>query len=141
LMGTTERVSVDSTGAQGIRPSYLMGISADGRFVAMDSASENFYPPGTAPEFPFLLLQVFIHDRATGRTEIASVNAYGIPGNAHSGDQTYGNALSGDGRFVAFSSDATNLVVGDTNDRSDVFRAPNPLFWDAPAPVPPLDVN
>lgn len=61
--------------------------------------------------------QVFWRDRITGKTTLVSKNADGIEGNANS----YGLALSADGLHVVFDSDATNLVVGDTNGVTDVF--------------------
>ena len=55
---------------------------------------------------------IFVHDRQTGTTERVSVATGG--GQANGGD-SYTPAISADGRFVAFYSDATNLVGGDTN--------------------------
>src|SRR3954451_20360829 len=52
-----------------------------------------------------------------GTTELVSVNSKGVRGNGGGGAA----AISGDGRFVAFTSNATNLVPGDTNDAQDVF--------------------
>jgi hypothetical protein len=56
---------------------------------------------------------------ATAHTVRASVSSGGVQGNAGSGQA--GVAVSADGRFVAFASDASNLVAGDTNGVSDVF--------------------
>ena len=55
---------------------------------------------------------VFVRDRQTGTTRRVSVGPGGVQGNGDS----FGPAISADGRFVAFDSDATNLVPGDTND-------------------------
>jgi Tol biopolymer transport system component len=60
---------------------------------------------------------VYLHDLLTGRTTCESVTRAGVPGNDHSG----GAALSGDSRYLAFESAATNLVPGDTNAAADVF--------------------
>jgi Tol biopolymer transport system component len=54
-------------------------------------------------------------------TERASVASDGTQGNKWSGFWGNGLAISGDGRYVAFGSDASNLVPGDTNGESDVF--------------------
>ncbi len=97
--GTT--VDVDSNGD-------ISAISADGRFVAYLS-------------FPN---QVRVFDRSSGTTTLVSQTAAGVPANG-SGfckDSSF-PAISGDGRFVAFPSDATNLVPGDTNGSPDVFLA------------------
>src|SRR5205807_70009 len=110
--GTTERVSVDSAGNQGNAGSSLPSISADGRFVVFWSAATNLVPGDTNAAF-----DVFIHDRQTRTTERLSVDSAGNQGNYDS----FAPALSADGRFVAFSSNATNLAPGDTNGVTDVF--------------------
>ena len=92
--------------------SFDPAISADGRFVAFSSDATNLVPGdtnGTA--------DVFVRDRQTGTTRRVSVGPGGAQGNGDSVDP----ALSADGRFVAFESDATNLVPGDTNGVDDVF--------------------
>ncbi len=60
---------------------------------------------------------VFVHDRQTGTTTRVSVRSSGRQGNSHS----FSPSISGDGRFVAFDSAASNLVPGDTNGFKDVF--------------------
>ena len=60
---------------------------------------------------------IFVHDRQTGKTRRVSVSSGGVQGNGDSFDP----AISADGRFVAFESEATNLVPGDTNNAVDVF--------------------
>ena len=118
LSGTTERVSVSSAGVQGDGNSASGGgfsevaISAGGRFVAFASDAANLLAGDTNG-----LLDVFVRDRRTGRTGRASVGAAGVQGNSAS----YSPAISADGRFVAFTSDAANLVAGDINGQADVF--------------------
>jgi hypothetical protein len=109
--GTTEPVSVDLSG-QGNGRSAPPDISADGRFVAFGSFSPNLVPGDTNDAF-----DVFVRDRATSTTVRASVDSAGVEGNAASTSPR----ISGDGRFVAFGSEASNLVAGDTNGRRDVF--------------------
>jgi WD40 repeat protein len=111
--GLTERVSVDSNGAQGNAgggPDVAM--SSDGMLVAFVSASSNLVP-GDANG----VKDVFVHDRATGLTERVSVDSSGVEGNA----DCWELSISADGNFVAFASDADNLVAGDTNQQEDVF--------------------
>ncbi len=110
--GTTERVSVDSSGAQGDFDSFYPVISADGRHVAFPSYTTNLVGGDTngAPD-------VFVHDRQSGATERVSVDSDGAQGNSGS----YEPSISADGRYVAFHGLATNLVGGDTNGVSDVF--------------------
>jgi Tol biopolymer transport system component len=135
--GEVERVSVTSNGdeVQGI-PAFgsgsvggaamgMMGISDDGQVVAFASSSNGLVPDDTnfiylfgLPWFP--MADVFVHDRSTGITERVSVSSGGIQGNGMSGERG-GVVLSRDGRFVAFQSDASTLVPGDTNGSSDVF--------------------
>lgn len=110
--GTTERVSVSSEGLEADGGSLRPAVSADGRFVAFWSLASNLVA-GDANG----AADVFIHDRATGATERVSVSSAGLEGNADS----LGPAVSGDGRYVAFASDASNLVAGDTNRAGDVF--------------------
>jgi Tol biopolymer transport system component len=114
LLGLTTRVSVATGGGQANGSSLgAVGISADGRFVAFVSVASNLVAGCGGPG----KRDIFVHDRETGLTECASVAADGTPGDGESESP----ALSVDGRFVAFASNATNLVFGDTNRASDVF--------------------
>jgi len=119
--GITERVSVDSAGNQGNNSSGFSAISADGRYVAFDSHASNLVPDDTnecgSPDHPNNCDDIFVHDRQTGVTERVSMNSVGNQGN----DDSSFAAISADGRYVAFLSYATNLVVGDTNAARDVF--------------------
>jgi archaellum component FlaF (FlaF/FlaG flagellin family) len=108
----TERVSVSSSGEQANSSSYPGCVSADGRFVTFTSQASNLMPGDTNGVY-----DVFVHDRLTGATERVSVSSAGEQGN----EQSLGGPISADGRFVAFSSLATNLVPGDTNGAYDVF--------------------
>jgi Tol biopolymer transport system component len=112
LTGTTERLSVDSSGAEGNNQSFDPSISADGRFVAFYSSATNLVPGDTNDS-----LDVFVHDRQSGTTERVSVDWDGAEGNGHSRLPS----ISSDGRYVAFESSATNLVAGDTNGVLDIF--------------------
>jgi Tol biopolymer transport system component len=112
LTGTTERVSVSSSGTQGNRDSSYADISADGRLVVFQSNATNLVPGDTNKSS-----DVFVHDRLTGKTERVSVSSSGKQANGDSKDAY----VSADGRFVTFDSNATNLVPGDTNKSWDVF--------------------
>jgi Tol biopolymer transport system component len=109
---STSRLSVDSSGAQADSSSSLPVLSADGRFVAFQSFATNLVPGDTNGK-----TDVFLCDRQSGAVERVSLENSGLQGNGES----YSPALSADGRFVAFSSASTNLVVGDTNHIRDVF--------------------
>lgn len=116
--GVTERVSVDSSGAEANSTSDMPALSADGRFVAFASIASNLVPDDTND-----FIDVFVHDRLTSTTERVSVDSRGRQGDGHSGLVGVAGypAISADGRFVAFPSEATNLVRGDTNGTTDVF--------------------
>jgi Tol biopolymer transport system component len=113
--GTTERVSVGKGGAQANGSSGALGrtVTRDGRYVVFLSAATNLVPGDTNGAN-----DVFVRDRKLGTTERVSVPAAGGQANGPSIDPL---SLSGDGRFVAFTSEATNLVKGDTNGTQDVF--------------------
>jgi Tol biopolymer transport system component len=112
--GTTHRVSVASGGAQanGSNASTRPGISDGGRFVVFCSEALGFVPDDTNDA-----VDVFVHDRQTGTTRRATVGLGGAQANGTS----FGDAISANGRYVAFWSFATNLVRGDTNGERDVF--------------------
>jgi hypothetical protein len=109
---TTTRVSVSSSGQQSDLPSYPAGISANGRYVALSSEATNLVAGDTNGA-----MDVFVHDRKTGQTTRVSVSSSGRQGS----DGSEGTGISANGRYVAFTSSASNLVAGDTNDNSDVF--------------------
>jgi hypothetical protein len=112
--GTLERASVDSGGAQSNGTSALPAISGDGRYVAFMSNATNLVVGDTNNVF-----DVFVRDRTNGTTELVSVSSAGVQANA--GIAQIGVSISGDGRYVAFTTLASNLVAGDTNNTSDVF--------------------
>ena len=109
---TTERVSVDSAGAEAEESSFDASISADGRLVAFISNSGDLVSGDNNGD-----ADAFVHDRETGVTSRVSVSDGGLQADAGSSRI----AISPDGRLAAFSSRATNLVAGDTNDAGDVF--------------------
>jgi hypothetical protein len=111
--GTTERVSVDSAGAESDGDSVAVAISDDGTTVAFTSLASNLVAGDANGSW-----DVFVHDRSTGITERVSVDSAGVESD---GESSGSIALSGDGRFVAFASAATNLVPGDSNASYDVF--------------------
>lgn len=108
-LGTTERVS----GGESSAP-LGHSISADGRYVAFSSASNDLIEDdGNDWE------DVFVRDLETGAIDRVSVHSDGTPGNRQS--KPVYSAISADGRYVAFTSLANNLVDDDTNDAMDVF--------------------
>ena len=117
VAGATARVSVDSAGAQALGgDSITSAISADGRHVAFDSFATSLVADDINAKS-----DVFVHDRMTGATTRVSLDSAGAQ--ALGGD-SFTSAISADGRYVAFESEATTLVTGDSNGFRDVFRAP-----------------
>ncbi|MGE3841966.1 MAG: IPT/TIG domain-containing protein, partial [Vicinamibacterales bacterium] len=110
--GTTTRVSVTSGGGQAAGDSYAAAVSADGRFVAFQSTAANLVSGDTNG-----VSDVFVHDRATGTISRVSVSTGGAQGTDGSAEPS----VSANGRFVAFTSSAGNLVPADTNGVEDVF--------------------
>jgi hypothetical protein len=111
-LGTNTLVSVDSNGVQANGDCYFPAISNDGRYVVFESIASNLVPGDTNN-----VLDIFVRDMLNGTTVRVSVDSNGNQSDAHS----YTAVISGDGRYVAFASDATNLVPGDTNGKLDVF--------------------
>lgn len=110
--GETTRVSVDSDGTQGNGISVQAWISTNGRYVAFASNANNLVSGDTNNQF-----DIFVHDRQTGQTSRVSIASDGLQGN----EDSFGPSISADGRYVAFQSQATNLINGDTNASSDIF--------------------
>jgi len=113
--GQTMRVSVNSAGQQANGSSYDPAISDDGRHVAFGSYADNLVSGDSNDAW-----DIFVHDRETGQTTRVSVNSAGDEAND---DTEYATrpVISGDGRYVAFDSDADNLVPGDSDGYTDVF--------------------
>ena len=109
--GKTKIISVRSNGKRGNGDSEDPVVSSTGRFVAFASTASNFKNGDTSGE------DVFVHDRATKKTKMVSINSKGRRGNAESANPS----ISLNGRWVVFQSDAENLVRNDSNLREDVF--------------------
>jgi archaellum component FlaF (FlaF/FlaG flagellin family) len=110
--GLTTRVTVNSAGAEGNGHSYPNSISANGRYVTFASFASNLVPGDGNGQ-----ADVFVHDRQTGLTTRVSVDSAGGEGNGFS----FASSISANGRYVAFSSEASNLVPGDGNGVFDCF--------------------
>ncbi|MEO8477972.1 MAG: hypothetical protein ABI572_13115, partial [Actinomycetota bacterium] len=110
--GVITRVSEGAGALQSDGTSRHPSISGDGRYIAFDSSATNFVANDTNG-----MSDVFLHDTLTGTTARISVRSNGTQGKGGS----YDPQISADGRFIVFSSDATNLVAGDTNGATDVF--------------------
>ena len=107
----TDRVSVSSLGAEGTNASQSASLSADGRFVVFSSDASDLVDDDTNSR------DIFVRDRQNGTTELVSLASDGTQANR----PALFPAISGDGRFVVYESEADNLVPGDTNEASDIF--------------------
>jgi len=110
--GTTERVNISSNGAQANDACEASSISADGRYVGFYTLADNLVSGDTNGSY-----DAFVHDRQVSTTVRVSINSGGVQGNGDSVDPS----ISADGRYVAFTSTAGNLVTGDTNGFADIF--------------------
>jgi Tol biopolymer transport system component len=111
-----ELVSQKPDGGQANGNSSGAVASADGRCVAFYSDATNIVPLDNNG-----FTDVFVYDRESHASTLVSVGANGQPANGPSQAQKFRPAIDGGCTTVAFSSDASNLVAGDTNGRTDVF--------------------
>lgn len=112
--GTTKCVSVNSNGHEANQDSDASSISADGRWIAFDSAATNL--SGNTCDNGFN--HIFVHDRSSNKISCVSVRSNGDEGNGDSFDAS----ISADGRFVVFHSAATNLSNRCDNGNLHVYR-------------------
>ena len=116
---TSVLVSVGQGGTTPYGTSSDPSISANGNLVAFVSDAGD----GIVPENTGVGTQVYVRDIAKATTErISGAPGSGAPGGGPADGPSSGPAISADGRYVAFESDATNLVAGDGNQATDVFR-------------------
>jgi Tol biopolymer transport system component len=87
-------------------------LSADGRYVAFSSNAPDIVIPDTNP-----LSDIYLFDRQAGTTIRCSVNSFGVQGNQGSVNPS----IAGDGRSIAFESEAFNLASGDSNGTADIY--------------------
>ncbi|MEN6544494.1 MAG: hypothetical protein ABFE07_00460, partial [Armatimonadia bacterium] len=109
--GQTTRASVATGGAQADGWSGQPSLSADGRYVAFMTYGSHLTANTSGNA------DVFVRDRETGQTTLASVAMGGVPADSAS----WSPSLSADGRHISFESGTSNLVPGDTNGHWDIF--------------------
>jgi hypothetical protein len=116
VANTTTRVSVSSAGAQAINGhSIYPDISNDGRFVAFESKATNLITSDLNGTFS----DIFVHDRSTGITSIASITSFG----QQVAQDNYQPSISSDGRYVSFTSNSSFMLAteNDNNGLPDVY--------------------
>jgi Tol biopolymer transport system component len=114
--GTTEKVTVSSSGAQSTRypdTDYSTGgVSYDGRYVVFGSYDNGLVSGDTNAHG-----DVYLRDRKVGTTEIISMRSSSTPTTDHS----FHPAISDNGKYVVYMSNDNGLVSGDTNGTVDIF--------------------
>lgn len=127
--GTTELVSTADDGSWSNDDSVAPSISADGRRVAFVSWASNLVEDDTNKE-----PDVFVYDRETSSVSRVSISSDGIEGDAKSGLVQHqqgwsgGPVISADGRWVAFTSNASNLVAEDANQCDNPITGPHNCY-------------
>ena len=114
-----ERLSVSSSEVEGNSDSSGPSISSNNRYAVFSSIATNLVLQDTNGSE-----DVFVRDRDAGKTRRVSIAFDGSEGD----DDSFSAVISGDGRFVAFTSFAKNLVANDTNGVLDIFVIPNPFI-------------
>lgn len=139
---TTLRINLSPTGQEtpSVSQSGAARISADGLYILYFSSANNLVSGANS------WAQVYVYDMALNSTVVVSKSGTGQLSNNDSGSMFNGQAISANGRFIAFRSSATNLVSGDTNGIVDVFlrdRDPdeNGIFDDTPGTTTRMNVT
>ena len=135
--GVTERISTGMGNTDSNNFSFVAGISDDARFVLFQSGASNLISSSLKS-----VSNSFVRDRSSGSTVLgATSDAQSEPSDPNvANGGSFPNAISGDGRYVLFSSNATDVIrAGDTNGNvTDVFLRSNPvpyLFLATPSTV------
>ncbi len=128
--GRTLRVNVSDGGneVEVFETDQEPAFSADGRYVAFKSRAGNLVANDTNE-----VSDVFLYDLQERTITLASLNSDGVQGN----DASQSPSLSDDGRYLAFSSVASNLVPRDNNGQRDIFVHDTV----GPPPMPALSIN
>jgi Tol biopolymer transport system component len=106
------RVNVSTNGLESDGPSEAPRISANGKHVVFVSSASNLLAEASTAQNA-----IYMHNRETSTTVMVSVDSNGT----HANNSSFSPVISSDGRYVAFTSYANNLVAGDSNNRADVF--------------------
>ena len=106
----TRRVSLSQLG-QADGGSFSGPVSANGRYIAFVTSTK-LLPVDNNGDF-----DVYLRDRKQGKTRLLSRDRNGNQAN----DESRNPAITADGRFVAFDSDASDLIKNDGNLSSDIF--------------------
>jgi Tol biopolymer transport system component len=119
INGTTELISrrdqaVSSQSGSGVSQFSHLSLSEDGRLIAFVSHASDLVPNDTNQT-----MDVFVHDLAAASNRLVS---FGVNGHSARSGWSGSPVISGDGRFIAFVSTATNIVTLANNQRAQIFR-------------------
>lgn len=112
-LGTTDLVSQSSGGEPGNAGSFQPFVTWDGRYVFFQSSATNL----VAPETPLYQLNLYVRDRLLHTTALVPLTSTG----AAPDDDYMVNDITPDGRYLLFSTRASNVLPGDTNGDYDAF--------------------
>jgi hypothetical protein len=118
--GSVQRLSVSTAGLQADGKSGRIAIDSDGQWVAFESSANNLVSGDTYNLNPSAnpdLTEIFLRDVADNITTRISVGANNLQANGVSTKP----AISANGRFVTYTSAATNLIASDANGKTDIF--------------------
>ena len=118
---TTHRVSLEAGVAEADGDSVKSAVSADGRFVAYESLATDILGGGLAYPDTYGLWDIFRYDRLTGETAWVSRDRFIGSASHWANSDSRNPSISADGRYVAFESEASDLVAGDGNGVQDIF--------------------
>jgi hypothetical protein len=116
--------AADPRAVNGTPPQSSAAISTGHRYVAFVGKAADVLPDSTPAATTTAIDHIFVRDTCEGAPagcvpKTALVSGSLIGPEADGGSRS--PAISADGRFVVFVSDATNLVPGDNNGVADVF--------------------
>ncbi|MGD2057907.1 MAG: hypothetical protein PVI04_04180, partial [Anaerolineales bacterium] len=121
--GTTERISIAYDGSEPNGESFNPAISSDGNFITFSSTASNLVKSdGNNAQ------DVFLYDRINATTELISITA----SHGQANGPSYEPSISGDGRYIAYASEATNIYEGATAEAMEVYcfdRVDRTLSW------------
>jgi Tol biopolymer transport system component len=109
---SVEKLALMPEGREPVFGAYTSAYLEAKNLLLIESFSDDYIPGDTNGAF-----DVFVYEQNTEGVERVSVSTEGVEGNGNS----YGSSISKDGRFVVFTSEATNLVENDTNGVADAF--------------------
>ena len=124
ITGAIDMLSLDASGTRANNSNFRPSISSTGRYVSFESSATNLVSSGTSVG----VSHIYVRDRDVSGSgtfdtigNISTVLVSQSSGGTAANGNSLQSVLSADGRYIAFASDATNLVSSDTNALRDIF--------------------